>query len=460
VGDYRIDHTIGVGGMAVVYHATQPLIGKRVALKVLHRHLCRSENAVARFFREARAVNQIGHPNIVDVFGCGTTEDGRAYLVMELLVGETLATRMNRERVSLVDACDALIEVAHALEAAHEVGIVHRDLKPDNIFLASRRGVTTVKLVDFGIAKLTMAQDADGVDPTRPGVLLGTPRYVSPEQVRGAALDGRTDIYSLGVVAFELFTNRPLFVSDDPYEMLEKHAKLRPPPPSAFDPALPARADELVGAMLDKDPAKRPTLATVRDALIELRTMPTAPVGARVEQPTEPVGVVRPDPSAVTPTLVRTAAQTRPVTRRRSLLRWGVPLGIAAIATGIGAAIAVTDPTPATVELSRPAPAAAEPPPPPSPPPPTTTATPPAEPPPVEMDPVDAKPVPKPPPRKHAVRSEPKPPATRPVDKSPPAARPVDKSPPAPRPVDKSVSPPAHPPEDDDAVRSPFERKP
>ena len=164
IGDYKIDRSIGMGGMGAVYQATQPLIGKRVAIKVLHRHLCENPTAINRFVTEARAVNQIGHPNIVDVFGFGMADDGRAFLVMELLVGETLEARM-KGGMRFGDACDVLIEVTHALEAAHEVGIIHRDLKPENIFLATRGA--SVKLLDFGIAKLM--GDRDVVEQTRPG---------------------------------------------------------------------------------------------------------------------------------------------------------------------------------------------------------------------------------------------------------------------------------------------------
>jgi eukaryotic-like serine/threonine-protein kinase len=292
VGDYRIDSTLGIGGMAAVYQATQPVIGKRVAIKVLHR--TKSETALNRFIKEARAVNLIEHPNIVDVFGFGMTDSGRAYLVMELLVGETLAVRIKRGPISVAETCETLVEVTHALEAAHEAGVIHRDLKPENIFLAKRRDVSTVKLLDFGIAKLLDEQPGVRTDDTRPGILIGTPKYISPEQVRGAQLDGRADIYALGVVAFELLAGRAPFLgtpAGGAYELFEKHAKLKPPKPSAFNMQLPEAADALLLAMLAKEPSERPSLATVRDALLQLRLAPASELAAEraaaAAQPTD-----------------------------------------------------------------------------------------------------------------------------------------------------------------------------
>ncbi len=302
VGDYRIDHTIGIGGMAAVYQATQPVIGKRVAIKVLHR--TKSETALSRFIKEARAVNLIGHPNIVDVFGFGMTNGGRAYLVMELLVGETLAVRIKRGPISVAESCEILVEVAHALEAAHAASVIHRDLKPENVFLTKRKDVSSVKLLDFGIAKLIDGNEGRD-DDTRPGVLIGTPRYISPEQVHGRTLDGRADTYALGVVAFELLAGRLPFTgsSAGAYELFEKHAKLKPPKPSAFNVQLPEAADTLIGAMLAKEPGDRPSLPAVRDALLKLRLAPASELAAeRAAAAAQPTDVhAAPRPSALMP---------------------------------------------------------------------------------------------------------------------------------------------------------------
>jgi hypothetical protein len=369
VGDYRIDHTIGIGGMAAVYQATQPVIGKRVAIKVLHR--TKSETALNRFIKEARAVNLIGHPNIVDVFGFGMTDQGRPYLVMELLVGETLAVRIKRGPISVAETCDILIEVTHALEAAHEASVIHRDLKPENIFLAKRKDVVNVKLLDFGIAKLIDGVEAGRDDDTRPGVLIGTPRYISPEQVRGQPLDGRADIYALGVVAFELLAGRPPFSgsSAGAYELFEKHAKLKPPKPSAFNVQLPEVADDLIGAMLEKEPSERPSMLAVRERLMKLRVTPASALAAqRAAAAAEPTDVHaapgasllpetpttrteralpdtehdRPPSGMETPTRQLTLQETEAIALRRTWLVRGAIGGAVVVGGIIAIAIAAT----------------------------------------------------------------------------------------------------------------------
>src|SRR5215831_9014136 len=184
--------------MGVIYLAEHPVIGKRAAIKILHRRYCDDPEAVERFVVEARAANQIGHPNIVDVFTFGALDDGRSYMAMEWLAGESLARRLTRGPLPLAEALAIVELTADALEAAHEKGIVHRDLKPDNIFLAtSRGGRVDVKLLDFGIAKLVGPLHPTGVRSTRPGEIIGTPAYLAPEQARGLDVDGRVDVYAL-----------------------------------------------------------------------------------------------------------------------------------------------------------------------------------------------------------------------------------------------------------------------
>jgi serine/threonine-protein kinase len=332
VGDYRIDHTIGIGGMGAVYGATQPVIGKRVAIKLLHQS--KSQIALNRFVKEARAVNLIGHPNIVDVFGFGMTDDGRAYLVMELLVGETLAVRAKRGPMSLAEIAEVLIEVTQALEAAHEAGVIHRDLKPENVFLTKRKGALTVKLLDFGIAKLISDSEPGMSDDTRPGVLIGTPQYVSPEQVFGKVLDGGADIYALGVVAFELMAGRPPFVASEAFELFEKHAKLRPPKPSAFNAELPEAADVLIGSMLAKEPGERPSLVAIRDALIILQATPAAAVtGPRSAAAIEPTDVHALPHPATTTVSDRLPTQLRPTGGGVRRVMWSAGMVGVAVAT-------------------------------------------------------------------------------------------------------------------------------
>src|SRR5215470_5789642 len=196
VGEFEVGKMLAVGGMGVIYSATHPVIGKRAAIKVLHPRLCDDQEAVERFLIEARAANQIGHPNIVDIFAFGVLSDGRSYMAMEWLPGESLAQRIERGPLTLEESLVVLEQTADALEAAHEKGIVHRDLKPDNIFLVPVRGRTMVKILDFGIAKLLVEESRDGKS-TRPGAIMGTPGYLAPEQARAMPVDGRTDIYAL-----------------------------------------------------------------------------------------------------------------------------------------------------------------------------------------------------------------------------------------------------------------------
>ena len=261
LGEYRVEGLIGSGGMGFVYAAVHPLIGKRAAVKVLRRQLCRERLEVERFINEARIVNQIGHPNIVDVFAFGQMADGRSYFVMEWLKGETLRARVARSRLELDEVRGIVKALASALSAAHEQGVIHRDLKPDNVFLVAVPGHgTVVKLLDFGIAKLVSAPHR--VEQTASGAIVGTPQYLSPEQGKSQEIDHRTDTYAFGAIVFELLTGRPPFVADNAMEMVAMHLMEAPPRPSAFAP-VPPEIDELVVAMLAKSPDERPALAEV-----------------------------------------------------------------------------------------------------------------------------------------------------------------------------------------------------
>src|SRR5262245_33363253 len=246
VGEYKVDKKIGEGGMGAVYSATHPMIGKRAAIKVISAALGTNAEAVGRFVQEARSVNQIGHPNIVDVFAFGDLPDGRNYFVMEYLQGESLADRLGKGAMPLGEAIEILDQVADALEAAHEKQIVHRDLKPDNVYLAAvRGGRTMVKLLDFGIAKLSVADGpgSGGVQKTRTGMMMGTPGYLSPEQARGKNVDHRTDIYALGCMVFEIVCGRLPFIADNAMDIVLMHMTAAPPRASELWPEIPPPLD-------------------------------------------------------------------------------------------------------------------------------------------------------------------------------------------------------------------------
>jgi hypothetical protein len=265
IGEYRVEGKLGEGGMASVFSATHPLIGKKVAIKVISRRLCADLHAVERFINEARTVNQIGHPNLVDIFAFGVLPDGRAYLVMEWLQGDTLADRLAQGRMVPSRALEVLIQIVDALEAAHEKGVVHRDLKPHNIFVTERSGVggkTRVKLLDFGIAKL--ADSDPSVPKTRSGVAMGTAGYMSPEQARGKNVDHRTDIYALGCLTYEMLLGRLPFVADTAIDILAMHLAAAPPPPRTLWAGIPAGLEKIMLQMLSKEPDGRPSLMQVR----------------------------------------------------------------------------------------------------------------------------------------------------------------------------------------------------
>lgn len=262
VGEYVVDCKVGEGGFGQVFKATHPVIGKEVAVKVLSRQYSSQPEMVSRFVSEARAVNQIRHRNIIDIFSFSQLPDGRHYYVMEYLPGEPLDEYLSEAgRLTLAETLPLLRGIARALDAAHEAGIAHRDLKPENIYLVDEDGVLSPKLLDFGVAKL-LTNETEKWHKTRTGAPIGTPYYMSPEQARGRNVDHRTDIYALGVVAFKMLTGEVPFDGEGYMDILLKQIEDDPPPPSSVVPDLPAGVDQAIAWMMSKNPDDRPQTAT------------------------------------------------------------------------------------------------------------------------------------------------------------------------------------------------------
>ena len=278
-GNYEVVATLGKGGMGSVFLAEHQRISRSAAIKVLSPELTTNPDALKRFFTEARATSLIRHPGIVEVFDCDVDPRGRAFIVMEYLEGETLASCLHRVgALPWRIACAVGERIARAVGAAHERGIVHRDLKPDNVFL---RGDDTaaaspggeVKILDFGIAKL-LSQDTTAESITRTGMVLGTPLYISPEQCSSSTeIDHRTDVYSLGCMLFEMICGHPPFEREGVRALMVAHMFESTPLASTRAPEIPAWLDGLIARMMAKQPDGRPaTMTDVAEGLSQARS--------------------------------------------------------------------------------------------------------------------------------------------------------------------------------------------
>lgn len=342
---YTILTRLGSGSMGTVYRAKQHAMGREVAIKILRGDRAIDDTAKARFLREARANSLLASPNTVTVFDFGQSESGEFYLAMELLEGESLGQRLTRVgRLPIPVAVDAARQALRSLSEAHAKGIIHRDLKPDNLFFA--RVVTSaagssqsdsheeiVKVLDFGIAK--MIHDSEGpmgVVETQAGTVFGTPRYMSPEQAQGKTLDARTDLYSLGVIVYQMLTGRPPFMDNDAVVVMARHIKSTPKRPNEVAPEanIPKELEDVVMRALSKDPAERQASADVFAgellAALEAQGATTSGVraaltnaaGIRVPDSMRPPGITLPPPTSKAP---RTIA--------------GVPLVLIAVALSV-----------------------------------------------------------------------------------------------------------------------------
>jgi tRNA A-37 threonylcarbamoyl transferase component Bud32 len=319
-GRYEILRLIGEGGMGAVYEARHVSIGKRVALKVLSKDLVKDEEAIKRFQREAQIAGSLGHVNICEVMDFGVDENGAPFLVMEFLEGYSLAEIIALEkRLTLVHACDIMSQVLYGLEEAHGKGIVHRDLKPENIFVTQMKGFGEVaKILDFGISKI-MKSGPESMRLTKTGALIGTPYYMSPEQVRGRKdLDARCDLYACGVIFYEMLTGKVPFWGETFNEIIVRIIEEEAPDPRTIVPDLREDAVVFIRRCIDKDICRRPASAAEMKMEIESLVSPFA----RVVEPTVEKKIS---------TRTASVISQEPQQRRRGILIGGI-LGLAVIA--------------------------------------------------------------------------------------------------------------------------------
>lgn len=263
-GRFEVLALLGEGGMGIVYRVRHRVLGREFALKALRADIAQEEQLGARFLREAQSAASINHPNVCEITDFGELDGGRPYFVMELLTGESLSALLQRERLPLGRVVRLSEQIARALDAAHRAGVVHRDLKPDNILIEATPTDERVKVVDFGLAQV-----AGHSRLTQPGIVFGTPHYMSPEQASGGEVDPRADIYALGILMYEMLTGKVPFEAETYMGVLSKHLYLEPRPPSELVPGGKIGALEgVVLRCLEKRPENRyATMATLLDEL-------------------------------------------------------------------------------------------------------------------------------------------------------------------------------------------------
>jgi tRNA A-37 threonylcarbamoyl transferase component Bud32 len=356
IGSYKLISKIGEGGMGEVFVAEHELLKRTAAVKLLRAEIGADEGFVKRFINEAKATSQIGHPGVVRIYDFGQTPEGVTYMIMELLDGESLLQRIRKQhRLPLSVGARIIRQMAEALHAAHQQRVVHRDLKPDNVFLVkdeTAEGGERAKILDFGIAKLL--DSAAGGLHTKTGSVLGTPRYMSPEQCRGDKnIDHRADLYALGGVFFHLVCGRPPFEMEGLGELMGAHVHTPPPVPSSIVPQIPPMVDAVILRLLAKKPEER--FANMLDFIVALEGAMT------MSGPLNDSGVVAAPPrapAAQTATIIEMPNPRTPLPAPRPPVAVKTPLPAPAPRVVDADATVVRQPPPPIVE--EPAPSRAD----------------------------------------------------------------------------------------------------
>jgi serine/threonine-protein kinase len=340
---YLIEGKLGEGGFGAVYKAKQLQMGRTVALKVLHARMAKDQQVIGRFKREAQASSLLRAPHTVQVYDFDQSPEGVMYLAMEMLQGRSLHAILHEGGgMEPVRTAKVLDGIADSLGEAHAQGIVHRDIKPENIYLEPRPTPDFVKVLDFGIAKIVSGDGlAAGPALTAAGQTLGTLEYMSPEQLMGAQLDGRSDLYALGILAYEMLTGALPFPAKTPGEMITAHLKTMPPPPSKVKAGIPPLLDQIVLRLLEKQRDKR--FANTDELRKELARVVSGEQGTAAAAPAAAVAPApaaqpapRPAPAAAAPAAPMTE-RVAPVAQKKSMLPLiiGVAVVVAAIVGGL-----------------------------------------------------------------------------------------------------------------------------
>ncbi|HNN97065.1 MAG TPA: protein kinase [Pseudomonadota bacterium] len=356
IGDYKITGLIGQGGMGVVYAAEHTTLHHKTACKVLRPEMANHPETVERFLQEARLISRIRNTNLIDIFDIGELPDKRLYYVMEFLSGRTLAQALQDQRLPFAGIVSIMTQICSGLQAAHAAGLVHRDLKPDNLFLVERKDEPPLlKIVDFGVAKVMDLGNTDA-KLTRTGHLVGTPQYMSPEQINGVAIDQRSDIYALGVILYEMCTGTPPFRGETLGQMLIAHLQQIMPSidRKLLSPDVPIEIEPIIRKAIAKDPAER--YATVGELSADLDRLAAGQRTLAVDwykayQPREVTAIQTLHGTMLT-------LQTPPQSNSRRLMWLGVTMVPGLLLCLVGGYFFFKHSKPPVVERPRPKPAA------------------------------------------------------------------------------------------------------